>query len=631
MKRDILVDLDSLLSENLIKENTFPGHTPEEVAARIDLVQKFNVDQADVDNMTTAQVLKKYKTKLSTKGIDFETILQEWAWRCEKGYPSMKDGKFINKKEIEILNEILTKLNFPTIDVKEAIQLSTNPTDIKEGMVCLFIDAGLSDKSIFETYRQGLNKKLSPEERTTVVEKIRTKLGDTAKKFGQHYGVPNYAKMGDYVAECLSDIKTYKTDIVTINNGVAAAEAVLKAFNAIQPGMVRRDNLFEAIRSHAVSLIESNYGLKGYYPDNWCPGDIYIIQNESEAKKALTSTTLNIGKDSLNNYFYGSNNSSAPIIAISLKMQMAQAGKATTFIKNVVVDGVTPADKLGKDKSNQNIIKFRDIQRRLEKYYLKSDLWKTDTKIFGKVRQAITQLAKIGKIGNLPVKLNQTSELETFLNEPNSKSFIEKQIEDVNKQIGQSTNVATAFQQAYTRFVKGLKSMNIEKVGGDSREFLKAIESQNAKLHGGEVNQPKLQAILSQKAATYDLASNLIEKWTEKTKKVSPAFADYLAKVKNPFIAITMFAIAQHGLNPSFYKAIGRNDGGTGTISEFPSNSVVDETKSVQKLEVVDSPGQAGFYISYLLTINNHTYKTRLVFRFSKDQIRVEVEELSAL
>jgi len=92
-----------------------------------------------------------------------------------------------------------------------------------------------------------------------------------------------------------------------------------------------------------------------------------------------------------------------------------------------------------------------------------------------------------------------------------------------------------------------------------------------------------------------------------------------------------MFAIAQHGLNPTFYKAIGTNNASAGSISEFPSNSVVDEKKSVQALKVIDSPGQAGFYIEYLLTINNHTYKTVLTFRFSKDQIRIEVSELSAI
>jgi hypothetical protein len=199
----------------------------------------------------------------------------------------------------------------------------------------------------------------------------------------------------------------------------------------------------------------------------------------------------------------------------------------------------------------------------------------------------------------------------------------------LQSKLGKSVDTATVFQQAYTRFVNNLKAMNIQKVEGDSKNFIKSVEAKNKKDNGGKLDVAKIQTLLSQKAATYDLASILIEKWTEKTKKVSPAFAEHLVKVKNPFIAITMFAIAQHGLNPNFYKAIGTNNATPGSISEFPSNSVVDEKKSIQKLKVIDSPGQAGFYIEYLLNINNHTYKTTLVFRFSRDQIRVEVEELA--
>ena len=211
-----------------------------------------------------------------------------------------------------------------------------------------------------------------------------------------------------------------------------------------------------------------------------------------------------------------------------------------------------------------------------------------------------------------------------------NNTTIQKAVQDVNNQLKDSVDTATIFRQAYTRFVNNLKALGIQKVEGESADFVNQIEARNRKDNKGELDTAKLQGILSQKAATYDLASTLIEKWTEETKKISPAFADYLDKVKNPFVAITLFAIAQHGLNPNFYKAIGRNDGGTGTISEFPSNSVVDEKSSVNQLEIKDSAGQAGFYVEYYLNINTHTYRTTLTFRFSKDQIRVEVEELEA-
>ena len=578
---------------------------------------------------------KQEQPQTSKAVVSWDEVFTEWCYKIPKGYPTIVDGVFTEYEEVKILNEILEEKFATSIPLPEKMnevassELSSNPTDVKEALVCLFIDANLTDKTIIGLYRSGLDKKLDPAQRVKLSKTLKAKLGAIAKKYGKNYGISGYAKMGDYVGDAISDIKTNKADIITINNGVGAADAITSVFNQIRPGMVRREAVFNAIRAHAVKLIESNYNIKGYFPDNWCPGDIYLFIDDSKAKKALDTKRLNVGAGSLNSYFYGSSNSKGPIIAVSLKMQQAQAGKATTFIKNVVVDGVTKEDKLGKDTGNQQIIKFRDISRRLDKYYFTSDNWKKDKGAFTKVRQAVLQLAKMANLSGVPSKSSEVRELTKYLS--TNKPLIQKATKAVSAKLGKSVDTATTYQQAYTRFVNNLKALKIEKVEGDSRNFLKSIEAKNKLDNKGKLDTGKLQALLSQKAATYDLASTLVEKWTEKTKQVSPAFADYLDKVKNPFVAITMFAIAQHGLNPNFYKAIGKNDASTGSISEFPSNSTVDEKKSVQNLKVVDSPGQAGFYITYLLTINNHTYKTTLVFRFSKDQIRIEVEELAAI
>lgn len=593
----------------------------------IDLDNLLDTAQPEIVTESVAE-----KVAFEQVAIEMNEILEEWSYRLPKGFPTVVDGVFTERGEVEILNQLLEERGLEPMPLPEglpATQLSSNPTDVKEALVCLFIDAILSDNTIENLYKSGLDKKLDPTQRAKISKAVQTKLGGIAKKYGKNYGIAGYTLMGEYVGSALSDIKANKTDIVIINNGLGAALAVLGGFNQIKPGMVHRDQTFNAIRSHAVKLIETNYNIKGYYPDNWCPGDIYIFLDDAKAKKALTTTKLNVGAGSLNSFFYGSSNNRGPIIAISLKMQQAQAGKATTFIKNVVVDGVTKQDKLGKDVDNQQIIKLKDLGRRLNKYYFDSDDWKRDEKVFSKVRQAVIQLSKVSDLTGVPIKTSQAKEMAKYLN--TNKDLIQKKLKLVVGKLGKSIDTATTFQQAYTRFVNNLKSLKVEKVEGNSKDFIKSIEEKNKAANKGKLDQTKVQALLSQKAATYDLASALIEKWTQKTKKVSPAFAEYLNSVKNPFIAITMFAIAQHGLNPNFYKAIGRNDGATGILSEFPSNSTVDEKKSIQNLKIIDSPGQAGFYINYLLNINNHTYRTTLVFRFSKDAIRIEVEELTAI
>ena len=486
--------------------------------------------------------------------INFDDILTEWSYRLPKGFPTIVDGKFTERDEVIILNEILNEKGLNGLELPEGnaifevttANLSSDPTDVKEALVCLFADAGLSDSTIIDTYRQGLDKNLDPATRTKIAKDLKTKLGAVASSYGKNYGIPGYAKMAEYVAQAVADPKAHKADIVFINNGVGAADAIVHydGFPKLKPGMVRRDAFFEGVRSHAVELINSNYNIKGYYPDNWCPGDIYFVLN-SKAAGALKTQQLNVGAKSLNNYFYGSNNTAGPILAVSLKMQQAQAGKGTTFIKNVVVDGVTPQDKLGKDAGNQQVIKFRDVRRRFDKYYTQTDAWMTDPKVLDKVRGTVNQLGKMAGITDIPVKPNQTKELVTYLTK--NKNKLKKAVELVSEKLGKTVDTATTFQQAYTRFVNNLKAMNIDKVEGNSRDFIKKIEDKNKQSSGGKLNSAKMQELLSQKAATYDLASTLIEKWTEKTKKISPAFADYFKQVKNPFVAITLFAIAQQG------------------------------------------------------------------------------------
>lgn len=39
--------------------------------------------------------------------LDFNQIINEWSYRLPKGYPTMKDGLFVNHEEIEVLREVL--------------------------------------------------------------------------------------------------------------------------------------------------------------------------------------------------------------------------------------------------------------------------------------------------------------------------------------------------------------------------------------------------------------------------------------------------------------------------------------------------------------------------------------------
>lgn len=52
--------------------------------------------------------------------MTLDEILFEWSYRCPKGYPTIVDGKFIDRDEVLILNELLVQRGFPTFNVPEA-------------------------------------------------------------------------------------------------------------------------------------------------------------------------------------------------------------------------------------------------------------------------------------------------------------------------------------------------------------------------------------------------------------------------------------------------------------------------------------------------------------------------------
>lgn len=558
-----------------------------------------------------------------------DKILLEWSYRCDKGYPDVD-----NPADWLVLENVLVEMGitFPSngtiLSEISQSDISTDPTDVKESLVCAFVDAGLVDKKIFNSYRDCLDMQLDAKNKEKLVSEIKKTLTTVTKSYGKNYGASGYSSIPSYVAQVLLNIKEHKRDLQIINNALSIADAIIGEFSGISAGMVDRSTRFTDIRKHAVQLIDDNYNIPRYYPDNWCPGDVYIIKNSSAVDSALSTNSLNVGKKSLNNFFYGSDNKKGPIVAVSLKMQKAQAGKGTTFVKNVVVSDVSTKEKLGKDPDNQQIIKFRDIARRLVTYYINSDAWKTSDTILDKVRKSVIGLSKYQSI-QAPTKTTETRELIKFLGNTKNKKLIQQNIDSVNARLGKSINTVNTCKQAYTRFVKELKNMDIKKVTGNFENFYKEIESTNKQNNKGKLNTTELQTLLARKAATYDLASTLIEKWTENTKKISPAFEKYLGTVKNPFVAVTLFAIAQHGLNPNFYKATGKNNASIASIHEFPSNSTVDETNVTENLKIVDSPGEAGFSIEYDLTVNNTKYHTVLSFRFAKSEIRIEVEKLS--
>jgi len=187
MKKDILIDLDARLSSASITESTTvntAGQVPDEVVARIDLVEKFSYNQRVVDQMTTSEVLQEYSVRksMSTYQLpDLDAILEEWSWRCDKGYPNFNNTSDRIKLQ-EVLDEMGIPVPFERI-VKEDTasawdDLKTGTPNEKAFKTLLdTTELNFENNSIYQSVYDVFIK-LSTVEQTEVIEKFQSMTVD---------------------------------------------------------------------------------------------------------------------------------------------------------------------------------------------------------------------------------------------------------------------------------------------------------------------------------------------------------------------------------------------------------------------------------------------------------------------
>ena len=123
----------------------------------------------------------------------------------------------------------------------------------------------------------------------------------------------------------------------------------------------------------------------------------------------------------------------------------------------------------------------------------------------------------------------------------------------------------------------------------------------------------------------------IIDRWTDKNAQISPAYKK-IQEITNPFVALTAFAIASAGISPSFHKIIGNSKSMMGGHDAwFDAKATIDIDSKTGKITLVDSVKQAGFVLQYTTLLGNVRYSTKLVFRFSGSEIRIEVQELKQI
>ena len=562
--------------------------------------------------------------------VDFGHILNEVSYKLPKGYPTVVDGVFTEREEVVIINEALEAEGLPTIILPEATvarpNTGSNDTSLKEGLVCLMFDCLKKPsiaKAITNIYPRLLDKKqvVDPKELTTLIKEIAAVYVSNKTNYGSGKSMPE--NLDKYVAYVL----TTKQELSTLTNAVSAANAIRADISPV--GEIIRNETFDSIRAKAVELVKE-YGIT-LQADNWCPGDVYLVLNKSAVNKALKAKTLNIGDDSLNSVF----KKDSDIVAISLKEEKAQAGKATTFKDTVFTNtfkaDIKPDSKYGTSdnkslaKLTANITRFEDYVGGQSKSGKRAQSYINAITSGGKVHQSVNNLllaAGLPKIKSTAI--NPAADEQKFY-KANKAIFddVQKAIQTIKNKMNQGDSTAKIkknFATSRAKFIQDLQKYKIEVTAEDSNKFSQAIQKENQ----------DAVSVMTKKIAAYELASLIIERWADKNNTISPAYKKIQA-MSNPFVALTAYAIAEAGVSPSFWKAVGKEKGLMGHADFFDANAVVDIDSKTSKIVLADSVKQSGFMLKYTTLLGTKRYATVLAFRFSGAEIRIEVQQLKQI
>lgn len=192
---------------------------------------------------------------------------------------------------------------------------SQTDTDIKEGLVFAFFNSSVSTPFTADNYTTNLKqlKKDLPKSKS---------LGATA-----------YTRVDNFVSRAMK-VKPDKK-ILSIFNETLSQGLRLQDYSDF---VVERDQTFRDVRDTASQVT-------GEPADKWCPGDVYLIKRGSEnlilagLQKALENTEVGyVNNLFINDWGKKTSKTNAVIVAVSLKMAKAQAGKAKAYLKRFTED-----------------------------------------------------------------------------------------------------------------------------------------------------------------------------------------------------------------------------------------------------------------------------------------------------
>jgi hypothetical protein len=560
------------------------------------------------------------------KDINFDEILTEWSYRLPKGFPTVIDGKFVDRYEVLILNEILQDRGINPVEPPQARELQedlqgTNTPDFKEGLVVYFTSQ-------------------TPQTLEAIEKKLQTGTGQIKLSINineQYYG----NKSANLVKSAITHLSTSdisKKDIAFYYNALSIAKTIQDLYK--RPMQADRGILFESIRKKAVELV-NNLGadVSLSAADKWCPADIYIYNDKEAAEKALAAQYLNIDDESLNAQFQTKyKQTQDKILGISLKEQKAQAGKASSF------RGV-----LKKEINYPDMPVQKDMKVLLEiAYNLGQSLTSKDKKLaIGYFAAAHTLLDK-ARIENAPSTELLKAELGQILTDTlgqdnlgaayNKKgSFDKDRTRKLFTQLGLTDiKVSSNYQSTVKQFNTEIKGQCVDTYNKARIDFIKTLQSLEYEVPAESPDISKMSPeTLLKKANCYNTAEYLLSGLNSDSLKIPQGYQS-IADQKNIFVALTAYAIGMAGISPTFVKVVGNSKGAPASIDTFYGSGFLnlDDGTSVK---ITDTTEYKGFYVTFTTKVTLEAgekaeimkkYSVTLDFRYAGEQLNIEVSDL---
>lgn len=556
-------------------------------------------------------------------------------------YESLRQNE---EKILGVTNRILNEARIkPANKTTTDVPLPKNDTGTKEGLAMYFATQPVTSID-------------------AAVEKIKEK-SDTKLEFslgpikkdkydGDPVASENTKAAIEYLnTQVVSDAGTKKLFLNALSSGRYLSDT-LSGGKGLSPDSIDRGNeVFGKIKKHAMELVKDlNVNITLGESDKWCPADFFIYPNRFSPSKIMKSQTLNIADGSINSFFMDTFTSpqDGKILAVSLKEEKAQAGKATSFLSVLEKDKNYP-----KVKPDETQSKFTALAYLFKAIRVGQDIGYVSEAIgvIQKNRKVLEEVAKADKVNDLEESLKNQLMISLKSNEPKSKKLKPNDLKVLQ-------NTKGTFDKTLTR--KYVSDNKLQKKFSMTDELNASIGRFNATildyankryttartdfkkvLTKNKFNKPTEKKtldtanteLLLKKAGCYDVASKILNGVGDGKKlNIPTAFKNIILEKQNVFLAVVAFAISQGGISPSFFKLVGDQGGGQAHIKYFPSDGILSLQKGTD-VEIIDSGEFAGFEVQFKAQILQgkrliDKYKVTLGFQYAGDQFKIEVTEL---